>query len=106
MKTHEKILEAVRDLASYEPLSVTIPFRGCNVVFMDGFDIRAYKVGNCNPLVVKWEDITPTEALRLKRVCCYTLARQLVELNEKLSAYRAIEEEFESSPFGNVKWRI
>ena len=106
MKTHDKILEAVRDLASYEPLSITVPFRGYDVVFLDGCEIRAYKVGNCTPLVIKWEDVTLCEALRLKRACCYTLERQLLELNEKLSAYRAIEEKFEDSPFGNVKWRI
>ena len=107
MKTHDKIIEAIKSLASIEPLSVSIPFRGgYNAVFMDGFNIRAYKVGNCNPLVIQWEDLTPTEALRLKRICCYTLERQLLELNEKLSAYRAIEDEFSSTPFGNVKWRI
>lgn len=100
MKTHEKILSAIRSLADFEPLSVTVPFRGYNVVFMDGCDIRAYKVGNCIPLVVKWEDITPVEALMLKRACRYTLERQLLEANERLSALREIEETFEKSPFG------
>lgn len=100
MKTHEKIIEAVKSLASFEPLSVTISLRGYNVAFLDGFDIRAYKVGNCTPLIMKWEDLTPVEALMLKRACRYSLERQLLEANERLSALRTIEEEFESSPFG------
>ena len=100
MKTHDKILEAVRALADFQPLSITVPFRGYNVVFLDGCEIRAYKVGNCNPLVVKWEDLMPTEALMLKRACRYTLERQLQESNERLSALRAIEETFQKSPFG------
>ena len=99
MGTHEKIIEAIRSLASIEPLSINISLRGCNVVFMD-VNIRAYKVGNCNPLVIQWEDLTPTEALRLKRACRYTLERQLLEANERLSALRTLEETFQKSPFG------
>ena len=74
METHKEILSAIIALADCKPLSVTIPFRGHNVVFMDAYNVRAYKVGNCIPLVVEWEDITSVEAMRL-----YTLARMQQE---------------------------
>ena len=101
MKTHEKILSAIWELADFEPLSVMIPFRGCDAVRMDAYDIQAYKAGSkSDPLIVQWEDITPVEALRLKRACRYILERQLLEANERLSALVKIEETFEKSPFG------
>ena len=119
METHKKILSAIWELADFEPLSVTIPFRGHDVVRMDAYDIQAYKVGKSNndPLIVQWEDVTPVEALRLKRACRYILERQLLEAsrlkracryttrqfleaNERLSALVKIEETFEKSPFG------
>ena len=100
MKTHDKILAAVWSLADYEPLSVTVPFRGCDVVFMDGYNVRAYKVGKCNPLVVQWEDLTPVEALMLKRACRYTLARMQKEAEIRLTQIMRLKETFEKSPFG------
>ena len=119
METHKTILSAVWELADFEPLSVTIPFRGYEIIFMDAYDVRAYKVGNCIPLVVKWENITPVEALRLKRACRYILERkiiaasrlkracryttnkrQFIEANERLASLVKIEETFEKSPFG------
>ena len=100
MKTHQKILSAIWSLADYEPLSVTTPFRGYDVVFMDGYNVRAYKVGNCHPLIVQWDDITPVEALRLKRACRYTLARMQQEAEERLSSIMRLWETFEKSPFG------
>ena len=100
-KTHDGILSAIISLAGFEPLSVTVPFRGCDVVSLDGYDITAYKVGKAKPImVVKWEDITPVEALLLKRACRYTLERNLLEANERLSALRTLQELFEKSPFG------
>lgn len=102
MKTHKKIVDAIWTLADYEPLSVSCPFRGYDVVRMDGCDIQAYKVGhnNNNPLIVQWEDLTPVEALRLKRASRYTLERQLLEANERLAALEKVQEIFEKSPFG------
>ena len=87
--THKKILSAIWELADLEPLSVKVPFRGYNVVCMDAYDIRAYKVG-CDPLVVKWEELTPIEALRLKRACRHILERELL-LASRLK--RALERE-------------
>ena len=100
METHKKILSAIRALADYEPLSVTIPFRGSDVVFMDAYNVRAYKVGNCHPLIVEWEDINLTEALRLKRACRYTLARMQEEAEIRLTQIIRLKETFEKSPFG------
>ena len=100
-KTHDGILSAIRSLADFEPLSVTVPFRGCDVVAMDGYDIQGYKVGKVGPqLTVKWEDITPVEALMLKRACRYTLERMRQEAQDRFSAILKIEEAFEKSPFG------
>ena len=112
-------MSAIWSLADFEPLSVMMPFRGYEIVFMDAYDVRAYEVGNCNPLVVKWEELTPVEALRLKRACRYTLERKIIaadrlkracrytterrlfiEANERLSALHKIKETFEKSPFG------
>ena len=64
IKTNKEILSAIIALAD-KTLSVTIPFRGYDIVFMDRYNVRAYKVGKCVPLIVEWEDITPAEALRL-----------------------------------------
>lgn len=101
MKTHEKIVSAIRTLADFEPLSVTMHFRGCDVVAMDGYDIQAYKVGKVGPqLTIKWEDISPVEALMLKRACRYTLGRMHLEAQERLSAIIQIQETFQKSPFG------
>ena len=100
METHKKILSAIWSLADYEPLSVSLQFRGCDVVFMDGYNIRAYKVGNCNPLIVQWEDLTPVEALRLKRACLYTLNRMEQEAEIRLTQIAKLKETFEKSPFG------
>ena len=112
-------MSAIWSLADFEPLSVMMPFRGYEIVFMDAYDVRAYEVGNCIPLVVKWEDITPVEALRLKRACLYILERKLIaasrlkraccytterrlfiEANERLSALYKIKELFRATPFG------
>ena len=100
MKTHKQILSAIWTLADFEPLSVSLPFRGCDVIFMDAYNIRAYKVGICNPLVVQWEDITPIEALRLKRACRYTLERMEKEAEIRLTQIMRVKETFEKSPFG------
>lgn len=63
IKTNKEILSAIIALAD-KTLSVTIPFRGYDIVFMDT-NVRAYKGGNCVPLIVEWEEITPVEAMRL-----------------------------------------
>lgn len=100
-KTHEDILSAIISLAGFEPLSVTVPFRGCDVVSLDGYDITAYKVGKAKPImVVKWEDITPIEALMLKRASRYTLDRMQQEAEERLTQIMGLRETFEKSHFG------
>ena len=101
METHKKIMSAIRSLADFQPLSVTIPFRGCDVVFIDAYNIRAYKVGSFDPLVVKWEDITPVEALMLKRECRYQLHSMLKEEEDwRRSSCIKIKELFRATPFG------
>ena len=102
MKTHERILAAVRALADYlGPISVTLPFRGYDVVVLDYYEIEAYKVGKVGPqLTVRFEDLTPVEAFRLKRACRYTLERQLLEANERLSDLIKLQETFKKSHFG------
>ena len=102
MKTHKKVLSAVWALADYEPLSVSIPFRGCDVVRMDAYNIEAYKVGknNNDPLIVQWDELTPVEALRLKRACRYTLDRMQEDAEIRLTQIMGLRETFEKSPFG------
>ena len=100
METHKKILSAIWSLADFQPLEVNISFRGYDAIRMDAYGIEAYKVGSFDPLVVKWEDITPVEALRLKRACRYTLARMQEEAEISLTQIIRLKETFEKSPFG------
>ena len=101
MKTHDKILSAIWALVDFQPLEIKINFRGSDVISMDRYDIRAYKVGNCNPLIVKWEELTPIEALVLKRECRYYLHRMLQEEEDwRRSSLLKIKELFRSTPFG------
>ena len=100
-RTHKKVLAAIRTLADYEPLSVTVPFRGCDVVSMDGCDIQAYKIGKAGPqLTVRWEDLTPVEALRLKGASRYTLDRMQKDAEIRLTEIMRLRETFEKSHFG------
>ena len=101
METHKKILSAIRTLADFQPLSVTIPFRGYDVIFMDGYGIQAYKVGNFDPLIVEWIELTPVEALFLKRECRYHLHLLLQEEEDwRRSSLIKIKELFRETPFG------
>ena len=107
MKTHEEILSAIRALTDYEPLEISIPFRGCDVVRLDAYDIQAYEVGDCNLYTYRWDEITPKEALRLKRACLYTLnrmqedaERRLSEANLRLTQTMQLKQTFEKSAFG------
>ena len=97
METHEKIMSAIKALAGYHPLEVEIPFRGGDVICMDAYGIQAYKVGNFFPLTVQWEELTPIEALIIKRACRYHLHLILQEENEWS---REIKELFRATPFG------
>ena len=100
-RTHKRIVSAIRTLADYEPLSVTVPFRGCHVVSMDGYDIQAYKVGKVGPqLTVRWEDLTPIEAFVIKRACRYTLDRMQKDAEIRLTEIMRLRETFEKSHFG------
>ena len=99
METHETIVSAIRELAEYKPLSVTIPFRGYDIVFMDS-NVRAYKIGKYDPLIIKWEELTPVEAFRLKRACRCILARMQQEAELNLKETMRLKETFEKSPFG------
>jgi len=101
METHKKILSAIVSLADFQPLEVNISFRGYDVVRMDAYGIEAYKVGSFDPLVVKWEDITPVEALMLKRECRYHLHSMLKEEEDwRRSSCIKIKELFRATPFG------
>ena len=100
MKTHKAILSAIWALVDYEPLSVKVPFRGMDIVRMDAYGIEAYKIGNSNPLIVEWEDITAVEALRIKRACRYTLDKMQQDAEKRLSKIMDLVETFEKSPFG------
>ena len=100
-RTSRRILSAVKSMAEDEPLSVTVPFRGYDVVCMDAYEIVAYKVGNrLSPLTVKWEEITPVEALMLKRASKYTLDRMQADAEIRLNEIIRLRETFEKSPFG------
>ena len=99
MKTHKEILSAILLLVDYKPLTVSVPFRGYDVVRMDAYGIEAYKVGDRIPLAVEWEDLTPVEALRLKRACGYELDRMQQDAEKRLSQIMGLRETFEKSPF-------
>ena len=101
METHKKILSAIRALADFQPLEIKINFRGYDVVRMDAYDVQAYKVGDFNPLIVQWEELTPIEALRLKRECRYHLHRMFQEEEDwRRSSLLKIKELFRVTPFG------
>ena len=118
MKTHKQILSAIWTLADFEPLEIKMNLRGSDFICLDGYEVRAYKVGSFDPLIIKWEDLTPVEALRLKRACRPTLERMEEEALSSKRAYRHIpgrllkeaeirltqimrvKETFEKSPFG------
>ena len=101
-RTHKKIMAAVRAMTDYlGPIPVIVKFRGCDEVVLDYFEIKAYKVGKVGAqLTVRFEDLTPVEAFRLKRACRYTLERQLLEANERLSDLIKLQETFKKSHFG------
>ena len=101
METHKKILSAIRSLADFQPLEVTLPFRGYDVVRMDAYDVQAYFVGSFDPLIIKWEDLTPIEALLIKRECRYHLHTLLQEEEAwRRSSLIKIKELFRATPFG------
>ena len=102
METHKTILSAIRALAEFQPISVTIPFRGIyDVVFIDAYGIETYKIGSFDPLTIKWEELTPIEALRLKRECRYHLHLMLQEEEDwRRSSLLKIKELFRATPFG------
>ena len=97
METHKKILSAIRALAEFHPLEIKINFRGGEVICIDAYNIQAYKVGNFFPLIVQWEELTPIEALVIKRACRGYLPIILQEENEWS---REIKELFRATPFG------
>ena len=99
METHKAILSAIWLLVDFKPLTVTIPFRGMDVVRMDAYNIEAYKIGERTPLVVEWDELTPVEALRLKRACGYELDRMQKDAEKRLSKIMELRETFEKSPF-------
>ena len=102
MKTHKEILSAIRALADFQTLEISISFRGYDVVFLDGYGIQAYKVGgNFDPLIVEWVELTPIEALILKRACRYHLHAMLQEEEDwRRSSLIKIKELFRTTPFG------
>ena len=101
METHKAILSAIRSLAAFQPLEIKIKFRGHDVVCIDAYDIRAYFVDDFNPLIVQWEELTPIEALMLKRACRYHLHRMLEEEEDwRRASLIEIKELFRATPFG------
>ena len=101
MKTHQKILSAIIALADLQPTEISFCLRGSDVVCMDAFGIEAYKVGNFDPLIIKWEELTPIEALRLKRACRYHLHQMLQEEEDcRRASLIKIKELFRATPFG------
>ena len=98
-ETHQEILSAIRALADYEPLTVSVQFRGYNVVRMDAYDVRAHKVGRSETLIVQWDDLTPVEALLLKKACRYPIAWMQVEAEMRLTQITKLRESFGKSPF-------
>ena len=107
MKTHEEILSAIRALADNEPLEISISFRGYDVIRLDAYDIQAYEVGDCNLYIIGWDEITPKEALMLKRACRHPLAimqqdaeRRISEAEIRLTQIMRLKQTFEKSAFG------
>ena len=107
INTHKKVLSAIRALAEFQPLEIKINFRGYDVVYLDAYDIQAYEVGDCNLYIYKWEELTPIEALRLKRACRQALLRmqedaerRLSEAEIHLTQIMRLRETFEKSAFG------
>ena len=108
INTHKKVLSAIRALAEFQPLEIKINFRGYDVVYLDAYDIQAYEVGDCNLLyIIPWDEITPIEALRLKRACRKALAgmqqdaeRRLSEAEIRLTQTMQLKQTFEKSAFG------
>ena len=101
METHKEILSAIRALADFQPMEIQINLRGSDVVRMDAYGIEAYKVGNFDPLIIKWEELTPVEALFLKRECRYHLHLLLQEEEDwRRSSLIKIKELFRATPFG------
>ena len=101
MDTHTKILSAIRDLTAISPLEIKMNLRGSDVICLDGYDVQAYKVGNFFPLVIKFEELTPIEALRLKRACREHLQLNLQAENEwSRPLLLEIKELFSATPFG------
>ena len=101
METHETILLAIRSLANFQPTEVKINLRGSDAILMDAYGIEAYKIGNFDPLIIKWEELTPVEALRLKRECRYHLHLMLQEEEDwRRSSLIKIKELFRATPFG------
>ena len=108
MGTHKEIMSAIIELAGFEPLEIKINFRGFDVIYLDAYGIQAYEVGDCNQLyIIQWEEITPTEALRIARACRQALARmqqdaerRLSEAEIRLTQTMRLKQTFETSAFG------
>ena len=101
METHKKIMSAIIALADFYPTEVKINLRGSDVVRIDAYGVEAYKIGNFDPLIIKWEELTPIEALRLKRECRYHLHLMLQEEEDWVrSSLIKIKELFRATPFG------
>ena len=101
METHEKILAAIDALAAIHPMEIKMNLRGSDVICLDGYDIQAYKVGNFFPLVIKLEELTPIEALLIKRACRDHLHLVLQAENEwSRPLLLEIKELFRATPFG------
>ena len=107
MKTHEEILSAIRALADFQPLEIKINFRGYDVVYLDAHDIQVYEVGDPNLYIIGWDEVTPKEALRLKRACRHILATMQQEAKGRLSdaeirltQIMQLKQTFEKSAFG------
>ena len=101
METHKKILSAIIALADFYPMEVKINLRGSDVVRIDAYGVEAYKIGNFDPLIIKWEELTPIEALLIKRACRDHLQLNIQAENEwSRPLLLEIKELFRATPFG------
>ena len=105
-KTH-KAISAIRELVEFQPLEISISFRGYDAMYLDAYDIQVYEVGDPNLYIIGWDEITPREALRIKKACRQALARmqedaegRLIEAEIRLTQIMGLKQAFEKSAFG------
>lgn len=102
MDTHTKIVSFIKGLSAIHPMDIKVNIRGSEIICLDGYDIQAYIPDNFFPLVITWEELTPIEALLIKRACREHLQLILQAYNDEWSRAYLLElnELFRATPFG------